>query len=144
DPDRSRIAAVREIERLGATVLTPRADVGDREALARLLDDLRRSLPPIRGVIHAAGVVRARGDSRCDIDSFLDVLRPKAAGAWALHELTEALPLDFFVMFSSVASVLGSRASADYAAANRFLDALAHHRAALGLPALSINWGPWA
>jgi acyl carrier protein len=72
------------------------------------------------------------------------VLRPKVSGAWLLHRLSLDQRLDFFVMFSSVASVWGSRSQAHYSAANRFLDILATHRRAIGLPALSINWGPWA
>ena len=72
------------------------------------------------------------------------VLRPKVAGAWILHQLSRDLKLDFFVCFSSIASVWGSKSQAHYAAANHFLDILAHYRRALGLPALSVNWGPWA
>jgi amino acid adenylation domain-containing protein len=111
--------------------------------MTALLDRLADTLPPIRGVVHAAGVVRMRDAAELDVVAIRDVLRPKVAGAWNLHDLTRSLPLDFFALFSSIASVWSSRKLADYAAANGFLDALAHHRAALGLPALSVNWGPW-
>jgi len=77
-------------------------------------------------------------------ESFRRVLAPKVLGAWNLHSQTADLPLDFFVVFSSVASVLGSPGQANYAAANAFLDGLAHERRSRGLPCLSINWGPWA
>src|SRR5262249_41697300 len=73
---------------------------------------------------------------------FAGVFRPKVEGTWALHERTLGMPLDFFVMFSSVASVLGAKEAA-YAAANQFLDAFAHHRRAPGRPAVSVHWGPW-
>ena len=142
-PASAVIEAIGAMERLGATVVAASADVADREAMGALFDRLRESMPPIRGVVHAAGVVRLRDAAGLDEEAMRNVLRPKVAGAWVLHELTRSLPLDFFAMFSSVASVWSSRKLADYAAANSFLDALAHHRAALGLPALSINWGPW-
>ena len=76
-------------------------------------------------------------------DRFERVLRPKAAGAWNLHVATAALPLDFFVLFSSAASLLGLAGQGNHAAANAFLDALAYARREAGLPALTINWGPW-
>jgi len=77
-------------------------------------------------------------------ERFATVMAPKVAGAWNLHELTRSRPLDLFVMYSSAASLVGSPGQGNYAAANAFLDALAHHRRALGLPGLSINWGGWA
>ncbi len=143
DPARPAVEAVRALEHLGATVVAAAADVGDRAAMAGLFDRLARSLPPIRGIVHAAGVVQSRDAAEFDPEALAAVLRPKVAGAWALHELSRPLPLDFFVLFSSIASAWGSVKLADYAAANGFLDALAHHRGALGLPGLSINWGPW-
>jgi hypothetical protein len=77
-------------------------------------------------------------------ERFAAAARPKITGAWSLHTLTRECPLDFFVLFSSVASVLGSGGQGNYAAANAFLDGLAHFRTAQQLPAVSINWGPWA
>jgi acyl carrier protein len=108
------------------------------------LTELQHAHPLLRGIVHAAGIAPRRPLLDIDLDLLDAVLRPKVLGAWVLHQLTQDLDLDFFVTFSSVASVLGSQSLAHYAAANHFLDALAHHRRALGLPGLSINWGPWA
>ncbi len=128
----------------GATVVTIQADVSNESDLARALSEIRNTMPPLRGVIHAAGALDDHLFLNLDAESFRRVLAPKVLGAWNLHSLTADLPLDFFVLFSSVASVLGSPGQANYSAANAFLDGLAHDRRALGLPCLSINWGPWA
>jgi len=140
-----RIAAIRELEGLGASVRLAAVDVTDEARLAAFLKEYEReSWPPIRGVIHAAGLTRDQLLVRMDMADFSAVLRPKVWGAWLLHSLLAEAPLDFFVLFSSVASVLGSFGQANYAAANAFMDSLAHHRRARDLPAQSVNWGPWA
>jgi myxalamid-type polyketide synthase MxaB len=100
-------------------------------------------LPPLRGVIHAAGLLDDGVLLQQDWTRFERVLAPKIAGGWNLHEATLDQPLDFFVCFSSVASLLGTPGQGNYAAGNAFLDALAQHRRARGLPGLSIHWGPW-
>ena len=143
DPASRAVEEVRHLEHLGVTVLVASADVADGAAMAALFDRWRRTLPPIRGVIHAAGVDTPGSAKEADLATFLAVLRPKVAGTWVLHQLTRDLPLDFFVATSSVAAVLGAKEAA-YAAANQFLDAYAHHAAGLGRPALSVNFGPWA
>jgi acyl transferase domain-containing protein/acyl-CoA synthetase (AMP-forming)/AMP-acid ligase II/dienelactone hydrolase len=119
------------------------ADVSSADDVAQLLDTIS-SLPPLRGIIHAAGTLEDGLLKRQTWPQFERVLAPKVAGAWNLHGLTQAYALDFFVTFSSVASVLGSPGQSNYAAANAFLDALAAYRVRLGLPGLSVNWGAWA
>jgi NADPH:quinone reductase-like Zn-dependent oxidoreductase/acyl carrier protein len=133
-----------ELAANGATVAAIQADVSNENDLARALSEIRNTMPPLCGVIHAAGVLDDHLLLNQDAESFRRVLAPKVLGAWNLHSLTMDLPLDFFVVFSSVASVLGSPGQANYAAANAFLDGLAHDRRSQGLPCLSINWGPWA
>ena len=132
------------LTQLGAQVLTAQADVSDQPAMAALFARIQASLPPLRGIVHAAGLPGFQPIQDLTYDALQSVLRPKVAGAWILHQLSRDLQLDFFVCFSSIASVWGSKSQAHYAAANHFLDILAHYRRALGLPALSINWGPWA
>jgi acyl transferase domain-containing protein/acyl-CoA synthetase (AMP-forming)/AMP-acid ligase II/NADP-dependent 3-hydroxy acid dehydrogenase YdfG/acyl carrier protein len=133
-----------ELAANGATVATIQADVSKESELARALSEIRNTMPPLRGVIHASGVLDDRLLLNLDAESFRRVLAPKVLGAWNLHTLTMDFPLDFFVVFSSLASVLGSPGQANYAAANAFLDGLAHDRRSHCLPCLSINWGPWA
>ena len=101
-------------------------------------------MPPLRGVIHGAGTLDDALLAGQNWGRFNRVLRPKVEGAWNLHRLTGHLPLDFFVMFSSMASLFGSPGQSNHSAANAFLDALAHYRRSRGLAALSINWGPWS
>lgn len=127
----------------GAQIMPVQADVADAGRMAEVFAEIRASCLPLRGVIHAAAVFDDGLLAHQSWERFEKVLSPKARGAWNLHALTENSPLDFFVMFSSVASVLGSAGQANYAAANSYLDALAHYRGAKGAPALSVNWGPW-
>jgi len=142
--------------REGIDVSVLRADVAEAEEAARVVESLaspRGTVPfslrenrdsPLRGVVHAAGVLDDGTLESLTWRRFERVMAAKVRGAWNLHRLTRDLPLDFFVAFSSIASLLGSPGQGNYAAANAFLDALMHHRRALGLPGLAINWGPWA
>lgn len=132
------------LETIGATIRTFCADVTSAADMSRVFEAITTSMPPLKGVVHAAGIVNQTPVSDMDIACFERVLQPKVTGAWILHQLTQTLSLDFFVLFSSIASVWGGKGQAHYAAANHFLDTLAHYRSDLGLPALSINWGPWA
>ncbi|MDZ4344458.1 MAG: beta-ketoacyl synthase N-terminal-like domain-containing protein [Candidatus Binatia bacterium] len=140
-----QIAAIRELESLGATVHLASVDVADEEQLSGFLDEFRsEGWPPIRGVVHAAGVLHDGLLVQLNAAQLNTVLRPKLIGGWLLHRLLKDALLDFFVLFSSAGSLLGQAGQGNYAAANAFLDALAHHRKAQGQPALSINWGAWA
>jgi myxalamid-type polyketide synthase MxaE and MxaD len=140
-----QIAAIRELEALGACVHLASVDVADEQQLSAFLDEFRaEGWPPIRGIVHAAGVLHDGLLAQLDAAALNSVLRPKMMGGWLLHRLLEDAPLDFFVLFSSAGSLLGQPGQGNYAAANAFLDALAHHRRAQGQPALSINWGAWS
>jgi acyl transferase domain-containing protein/NAD(P)-dependent dehydrogenase (short-subunit alcohol dehydrogenase family) len=118
-------------------------DVGDLDALGAFLAERRMAGPPLRGVIHAAGIIDDAALASQDWSRFERVLRPKVGGALNLDRLTRADPLDWFVMFSSVSALLGSPGQANYAAANTILDVMAHERRRLGRPTLSVGWGPW-
>jgi NAD(P)-dependent dehydrogenase (short-subunit alcohol dehydrogenase family)/acyl carrier protein len=120
------------------------ADAANEEQVASVFAQIDKAMPPLRGIVHAAGLLDDGILLQQTWNRFETVMDPKVRGAWILHAQTEHRPLDFFVMFSSVAAILGSPGQANYAAANAFLDALSHFRTAHGLPALSINWGPWA
>lgn len=139
-----RISVVRELEAMGASVHLAAVDVANEAEVAEFLDTYQQeNWPPIRGVIHSAGLVRDELLLNMELKNFNSVLRPKALGAWVLHRLFENVSLDFFVLFSSVASVVGTMGQGNYAAGNSFMDSLVHYRRSKGLPALSINWGPW-
>ncbi|HWE61275.1 MAG TPA: beta-ketoacyl reductase, partial [Chloroflexota bacterium] len=138
-----RVVAVRALEERGVTVVIAQADVADLVQMGAVMEQFGRTQPRLRGIVHAAGVAELQSMRAIDSDALRRVLRPKVTGSWVLHQLTEGLDLDFFVLFSSAAAVWGSRAMAHYAGANHFLDACAHYRRVLGLPALSINWGRW-
>jgi acyl transferase domain-containing protein/acyl carrier protein len=134
---------IARLEHEGAEVTVINADVSVRADVDKLLNYIRDHLPPLAGIFHAAGTLDDGVLMQQDWRKFQRVLAAKVAGALHLHQATAEVPLDLFVNFSSVASMLGSPGQANYAAANAFLDALAHRRAALGKPALSVNWGPW-
>ena len=134
------LAALRE---RGARVDVLQADVAMEAGVASVMDRLKSGLPTLRGVVHAAGVLDDRTIAEQQWASFPIALAPKVDGSLHLHRATADMPLDFFVLFSSVAPLFGSPGQSSYAAGNSFMDALAHARRARGLPALSINWGSW-
>jgi len=136
-----RVAMVRALEQKGANVRIARVDI----AHPAQVQELFASFPPgkLRGIIHAAAALGAALTNDVTREQVASILRPKTQGTWLLHQQTAAMNLDFFVVFSSNASLLGARELSHYAAANQFLDAFAHYRHSVGLPAASINWGAW-
>ncbi len=138
------LAVIDDLRRSGVRIQIEKADVAELEEMSAVLSRIEESEVPLGGVIHAAGVLDDGMLSGMSRQRFATVMHPKVAGAWVLHQLTEALPIDFFVMCSSAASVLGSPGQSNYSAANAYLDALAAHRRNCGLSAVSVNWGPWA
>nr|AYM54554.1 short-chain dehydrogenase/reductase SDR [Racemicystis crocea] len=142
-PEGSRLAEIERLRAEGAAITVAQADVANAAELRALLSALPAERP-LCGVIHAAGVLDDGVLTEQDAARLSTVFAPKAHGALLLHEMTRDLPLAFFVLFSSAASLLGNAGQGNYAAANAFLDALAHRRRAEGLPALSLNWGPWS
>ena len=136
-------AALRDdLERLGARVRIAACDISQREQVAELIASVEEGAG-LRGVIHAAGVLDDATIASLSVERVERVLAPKVDGAWHLHELTQSSELDMFVLFSSVAATLGAPGQGNYAAANAFLDALALHRSARGLVAVSMAWGAW-
>jgi myxalamid-type polyketide synthase MxaE and MxaD len=127
----------------GARVCVMKGDVAREEHLENILARIRREMPPLRGVFHSAVVLDDSTLLLQNRERFLGVMPPKIDGAWNLHCLTLDEPLDYFVLFSSAASLIGSPGQGNYAAANAFMDMLAHYRRQQGYPALCINWGRW-
>jgi acyl transferase domain-containing protein/aryl carrier-like protein len=136
--------AIGSMERSGARVRVESLDVSDGDAVLARFRTLGREMPPIKGIVHAAGVLDDGIVLQQTSDRFRRVMAPKVDGAAHLHRASLDLSLDFFVLFSSAAAVLGSAGQSSYAAANAFLDGLAHYRRSKGLPAISIDWGPWS
>jgi 6-methylsalicylic acid synthase len=145
DPEqRAQVEQIRSLERLGVTVVTVAVDIADPAAVRRQLSPAGLGLPPICGVVHAAGVLDDRTVRALDEQSLRRVLRPKVDGALVLHECYPPGTLDFFALFSSCGQLLGLPGQASYAAGNAFLDALAAHRRAAGDTATcSLGWTSW-
>ncbi len=132
-----------DLARAGVQVQVLACDIADRSAVEGMLAQLARRFPPLRGVIHAAGVLDDAVVTSLTPDRVDTVLRAKVDAAWNLHELTRDLPLSMFALCSSIAGTVGAAGQGNYAAANAFLDGLAAHRRAAGLPGVSLVWGLW-
>ncbi|MGR3219880.1 MAG: SDR family NAD(P)-dependent oxidoreductase [Candidatus Anammoxibacter sp.] len=139
--------AKRIIERLrgkGAKILSLKCDISQEKEAMALFGKIIKDMPTLKGIIHAAGILDDEMIVEQKMDRFAKVMAPKVNGAWNLHRFSEDEHLDFFVMFSSAASIMGNPGQGSYAAANAFLDALVSYRRARGLVASTINWGAWA
>jgi len=141
---RQKMEAIDTIRKLGAEVKVLSADVGNIEEMTAVFEKFGKEFPPLHGIVHAAGVIAPRPLADLEISDLQTVFKAKVFGTWILHELTQHLELDFLILFSSAASVLGSKDLAHYAAANHFLDTYAHYARLNNQPVLSINWGWWA
>eukprot|EP01028_Stygiella_incarcerata_P005930 TRINITY_DN2444_c0_g1_i1.p1 TRINITY_DN2444_c0_g1~~TRINITY_DN2444_c0_g1_i1.p1 ORF type:complete len:4839 (-),score=1309.12 TRINITY_DN2444_c0_g1_i1:231-13373(-) len=136
---------MKRLHQSAANVVVKKCDVGDKTDLELVLNEIRRTLPPIRGILHAAGLLKDATIAKQTWSNFVDPFHPKVVGAWNLHTntLQNKDKLDFFVLFSSISALFGSPGQLNYASANAFLDGLAHYRRARGLPCISVQWGPW-
>ncbi|MEM9282406.1 MAG: type I polyketide synthase [Verrucomicrobiota bacterium] len=134
---------ISQLREEGATVFEARGDVADLERLRDILEEAaaEHSMPTLAGVFHAAMVLEDNVLTSLDPERFHRVMLPKVAGGWNLHALTKDLPLDFFLLCSSIAATIGNPGQGNYAAANLFLDSLASYRRSLGLPGTSVAWG---
>jgi len=142
-PGAQALQAIDAMRAVGAHVLALQADIARPDEVRRVLASVNAATP-LRGIVHSAGMLEDGALMQQSWDRFVRPLGPKIDGTWALHRGTLAMRLDFFVMYSSMASVLGSSGQGNHAAANAFMDALAAHRQSCGLPGLSIGWGAWS
>lgn len=133
--------AISRLQKQGVRVHAASCDITDRNALAQLLSGIAKTLPPLRGIVHAATVINDGLVRSMDAAQIRSVLAPKVLGAQFLHEMTLDAPLDFYVLFSSATTLFGNPGQGNYVAANASLEALAKHRRAHGLPATCVRWG---
>ena len=143
-PDADRLDAIAGIVARGAQVDVELGDIAEPAAVDALLGRIAESPPPLKGILHLAGSLADGTLTTLDRGDVEQVMSAKVRGAWNLHRATAGLDIDAFVLFSSVAGVMGSAGQANYAAANAFLDRLAVHRRSMGLPGLAIAWGAWS
>jgi thioester reductase-like protein len=143
DAGDKRIASILNLQQMGATIHVLQADVSDETDMTRVFDMFGKTLPELKGIIHAAGVAVPKPAAELTPLDLFDTLQAKVKGTWILHQMSRKMDLSFFIMFSSASAIWGSKLLAHYAAANHFMDALAHHRHSQGLVATAINWGMW-
>ena len=141
DENIKKIEALRE---LGTEVKVVKADVTKKEELKKVIDEIKASGQKLKGIIQSAGILDDGIITNQTKEKFDRVLAPKIPGSWYLSELTKEMDLDFFIMFSSIASTIGSAGQSNHSAANAFLDSFAYYRRAKGLAATTINWGVWS
>ncbi len=144
DPDPEAEEAIEALRNRGVRIEVELADVTDSDAVDAMMARIDDNLPPLGGVVHSVGVLSDAALTNQTWESFEQVLWPKILGAWHLHRATVDLDLDMFILFSSRVGVMGNPGQANHAAANAFLDQLAGHRRALGLPGQAIAWGAWS
>ena len=145
-PPKEKVSeSIKKLEEKGCLVTVLLGDVTMEADIGQILETIETSMPKLKGIIHAAGVLGGwQALQELEVSELEAVLHPKVVGGWLLHKLTQKLELEFFVNFSSIAAVWGSKGQAHYAAANRFLDGLTYYRQSMGLASYSINWGPWS
>jgi len=136
------LAEIQSLEEQGVRIIQKAGDVSDPDLLLRLFEE--SAYPPIRGIIHAAGTLSDATLNTVEKHHFDEVMRSKVKGTTLLHEASLDVELDFFIVYSSIGAVFGPVGQANYASANSYMDQLIHYRRGLGLPGLSINWGPWS
>jgi phthiocerol/phenolphthiocerol synthesis type-I polyketide synthase C len=133
--------AISRLTETGVNVVARACDVTDKKALSALLGEVRETLPPLKGIVHAAMTIEDGLIRNLSANQIQRVLAPKILGAQYLHELTQTLPLDFFVLFSSATTLFGNPGQGSYVAANSWIEAFAKQRLACGLPATCVSWG---
>ncbi len=132
------------LKKQGAEIAIAMGDVTDKDQMSTIFSDISSNMPELKGIMHLAGLLDDKAIMHTNLESMIKVMRPKVEGSWNLHQLTLNHSLDFFIFFSSAASVVGNPGQANYAAANIFMDTLSGYRKSIGLPSLTINWGFWS
>ena len=144
ETSKDNIKKIEAIRELGTEVKVVKADVTKKDELKKVADNIKASGQNLKGILHSAGLLDDGTITNQTKEKFDRVLAPKITGSWYMSELTKELDLDFFIMFSSIASTLGSAGQSNHSAANAFLDSFAYYRRAKGLAATTINWGVWS
>ncbi|UUA73395.1 SDR family NAD(P)-dependent oxidoreductase [Cellvibrio sp. QJXJ] len=143
EPPLFAMEQIKKLQAKGVYIEWQKANVSNAEEAQTLLVKITASMPALRGVFHCAAIIDDEPMATQQWDNFERILTPKVEGSWNLHVYTQGLSLDHFVMFSSIASLMGSANQGNYAAANAYQDSLAHYRQRCGMSALAINWSPW-